>query len=89
VDHISKPGETLSSKRYESKIGGKGANQAVSIVRAGGEAQFYGTVGKDGKWIVEELKEMGIDTSGVIVEEKVSCATRRGLEGLLGVGTDG
>ncbi|EAU89206.2 sugar kinase [Coprinopsis cinerea okayama7 len=61
MDQIAKPGETKASKLHESRIGGKGANQAVAIARAGGLVQFYGTIGKDGVWIKEQLKEHGID----------------------------
>ncbi|RXW15033.1 hypothetical protein EST38_g10822 [Candolleomyces aberdarensis] len=67
--NISMPGETISSKRYESRVGGKGANQAVAIARAGGTIEFCGTVGKDGEWIVEYMKKHGIDISGIIVSE--------------------
>ncbi|KAF5314726.1 hypothetical protein D9611_007278 [Ephemerocybe angulata] len=70
VDEITKPGETKSSKRHASRVGGKGANQAVAIARAGGEVEFYGTVGKDGDWIVEEMKGHGIDVAGILVSEE-------------------
>jgi ribokinase len=69
VDQIAKPGETKASKLHESRIGGKGANQAVAIARAGGLVQFYGTIGKDGVWIKEQLKEHGIDVSAILVAE--------------------
>ncbi|KAJ3526592.1 hypothetical protein NMY22_g10103 [Coprinellus aureogranulatus] len=69
VDEIAKPGETKSSKGHASRVGGKGANQAVAIARAGGNVQFFGTVGKDGSWIVEEMKGHGVDVSGILVGE--------------------
>ncbi|KAH6890193.1 sugar kinase [Coprinopsis sp. MPI-PUGE-AT-0042] len=69
VDQIARPGETKASKRYASRIGGKGANQAVSIARAGGAARFYGTIGKDGVWIKEQLQAQGIDVSEILISE--------------------
>ncbi|KAJ2920083.1 hypothetical protein MD484_g305, partial [Candolleomyces efflorescens] len=60
---------TMVTWTYESRVGGKGANQAVAIANAGGHVQFFGTVGKDGKWIVEYMEEHAIDTSGLIVSE--------------------
>lgn len=62
-------GETLSSHAYENRVGGKGANQAIAIVRAGGTVQFYGIVGKDGIWIRECMAKCGIDVSGIIVSD--------------------
>ncbi|TFK19918.1 sugar kinase [Coprinopsis marcescibilis] len=61
MDQIAKPGETKASKLHESRIGGKGANQAVAIARAGGRVQLYATIGKDCMWIKDELQESGID----------------------------
>lgn len=70
---ISKPGETISSTRYESRVGGKGTNQAVAIMRAGGNVEFYGTVGRDGVWVRDRVgSEFGLDTSDIIVSEVCS-----------------
>ena len=35
VDHIVQPGETLSSYALEKSAGGKGANQAAALAKAG------------------------------------------------------
>lgn len=69
VERIVRPGETISSKTHESQVGGKGANQAVAIVRAGGIAYFYGTVGRDGTWVTDKMKHYGIDVGGIIVSD--------------------
>ncbi len=70
VQSISRPGETISSRDYKRRIGGKGANQAVAIARAGGAVDFYGTIGKDGDWLKAELKNYGLNVDpGVIVSE--------------------
>jgi len=77
VSHIVRPGETLSSHGHESRVGGKGANQAVAIARAGGSGvvQFYGAIGQDGLWIKERMEGHGIDVGGIIVAEVVTCSS--------------
>ncbi|KAF8155463.1 Ribokinase-like protein [Crassisporium funariophilum] len=70
VNHIARPGETISSHGHESRVGGKGANQAVAIVRAGGIAEFYGTIGKDGLWVKDRMMNYGIDVKGIIISEE-------------------
>ncbi|KAF8176056.1 Ribokinase-like protein [Pholiota molesta] len=70
VSHIAQPGETISSHTHESRVGGKGANQAVAIVRAGGQARFYGAVGPDGVWVKERMGEYGIDVEGILVSDE-------------------
>ncbi|PPQ93329.1 hypothetical protein CVT25_014458 [Psilocybe cyanescens] len=72
VSHIVRPGETLSSSGHESRVGGKGANQAVAIALAGGTARFYGTIGKDGLWIRERMMRFGIDVEGIVVSEELT-----------------
>ena len=66
-------GETISSHAYENSVGGKGANQAIAIVRAGGTVQFYGIIGKDGIWIKDTMVNYGIDASGIIVSDVRLC----------------
>ena len=70
---ISRPGETISSSGFESRPGGKGANQAVAIARAGGSVDFIGIVGSNGKWLIDELRghDVGVDRM-VIVEVRTS-----------------
>jgi sugar/nucleoside kinase (ribokinase family) len=69
VHHIVRTGETISSHAYENRVGGKGANQAIAIVRAGGNVQFYGMIGKDGIWIRDSMLKCGIDVAGIIVSD--------------------
>lgn len=67
VKNIARPGETISSDHYESRVGGKGANQAIAITRAGGIADFYGTIGEDGLWVKKKVALFGLNDSGIIV----------------------
>ncbi|KAF9528718.1 Ribokinase-like protein [Crepidotus variabilis] len=69
VDHIVRPGETSSSSDYERRVGGKGANQAVAIARAGGAVSIYGNLGQDGLWIKDAMQSWGIEVQGLAVSE--------------------
>lgn len=47
VPRIPKPGETILGGTFHTAAGGKGANQAVTAARAGGEVTFVARVGDD------------------------------------------
>jgi ribokinase len=63
VDHVVKPGETLSSTKLEKSAGGKGANQSAALAKAGAHVFHGGKVGSDGRFLVELLKSYGVDTT--------------------------
>ncbi|KAH0578309.1 hypothetical protein H2248_003933 [Termitomyces sp. 'cryptogamus'] len=69
VKNIARPGETISSYRYERRVGGKGANQAIAIIKAGGTADFYGSVGQDGLWVKDTVGAFGLDPSGISISD--------------------
>ena len=69
VKSIVRSGETISSYHYTCRIGGKGANQAVAIARAGGIAHFFGTIGSDGIWLKETIAKLGLRNGGIIVSD--------------------
>jgi len=73
VARMPQPGETLSTENKSSAAGGKGANQAVAAARAGAETRFIGKVGNDdaGRFMVESLKDDGIDTSAIITDSTI------------------
>jgi len=73
VARMPQPGETLSTENKSSAAGGKGANQAVAAARAGAETRFIGKVGNDdaGRFMVESLKDDGIDTSAIITDPTI------------------
>ncbi len=68
VSRIPKPGETIIGGEFSTAAGGKGANQAVSAVRAGGEVVFITRVGEDmfGEQSVSGFIKDGIDVENVI-----------------------
>ena len=62
VPHFVRPGETISSRSYESFPGGKGLNQSIAVSRAGAAVFHAGTIGKDGLFLKEILERSGADT---------------------------
>ena len=59
------PGETLLGSEFRSVPGGKGANQAVAVARAGGNVGIIGMVGDDlfGHQLIRNLEQNNVDTS--------------------------
>ena len=47
LDRLPRPGETVLGGEFTAAAGGKGANQAVAAVRAGGDVTFVARVGRD------------------------------------------
>ncbi|MCL2093783.1 MAG: ribokinase [Treponema sp.] len=67
VDHIVQPGETISSRALVKSAGGKGANQAAALGKAGMEVYMAGKIGEDGRFILDLLESYGVNTSKVRV----------------------
>ncbi len=71
VPHIVRAGETIQSGGLKLSAGGKGANQAASMGKAGLPVSFAGKIGNDGIWILELLKGYGVDVSQTVVSMDV------------------
>jgi ribokinase len=71
VDHIARPGETITGRSLDVFAGGKGANQSVALARAGAEVWHAGMVGEDGRWLLDALTQAGIDVSLTAVHPQV------------------
>jgi ribokinase len=67
VDHIVAPGETISSAALTRSAGGKGANQAAALAKAGMSVYLAGKIGKDGLFLTELLRSYGVNTDHVKV----------------------
>ena len=67
VDHFVKKGETLSSDRLEVFSGGKGLNQSTALSRAGAETYHAGAIGEDGRFLLAQLEDSGVNTDCVAV----------------------
>ena len=65
VKNIPRPGETIGDGRFLQANGGKGANQAVTAGRMGGNPLFLTCVGNDlnGRSLEAQFAKDGIDTS--------------------------
>jgi ribokinase len=70
VDHTVLPGETIGSAGLERSAGGKGANQAAALAKAGMETAIAGKIGQDGLFLPELLSSCGVDTSRVVIDKK-------------------
>lgn len=66
VPNIVHPGQTLSSTKYERRAGGKGANQAVAIAKAGGTVSLCGAIASDGTWMLGPMSKLKIGMSGLL-----------------------
>jgi ribokinase len=70
VEHIVRPGETISSGKYRLACGGKGLNQSVALAHAGAEVFHAGKVGRDGEALLACLKAAGVDTRYIKMTEE-------------------
>ena len=68
VPRLPKTGETILGGDFYTTAGGRGANQAVSAARAGGETTFVARVGSDmfGERAIESFKQEGINTDHIV-----------------------
>ncbi|GHV26659.1 ribokinase [Spirochaetia bacterium] len=72
VDHIVEGGETISSSSLVKSAGGKGANQAAALAKAGMDVYMAGKVGQDGQFLLTLLESYGVNTGAVRVYEGAS-----------------
>lgn len=66
VDHLVRPGETLTSTSYKTVLGGKGANQSIALARAGAEVHHIGAIGRGDDWVLPEMSGAGVNTEAVM-----------------------
>ena len=67
VRDFVRPGETISAASFARFPGGKGLNQSIALARAGARVLHAGAVGTDGGFLVDLLRENGVDCSLVAV----------------------
>lgn len=72
VERFPLPGETISAKGYAVSIGGKGANQAAALAKAGLAVEMYGAVGNDeaGEQMLHALEDLHVGTQHVQRSER-------------------
>jgi ribokinase len=68
LPHLPRPGETEIGGEFSTAAGGKGANQAVGAVRAGGAVTLVACVGRDslGDEAVAGFIKAGINTDHIV-----------------------
>lgn len=68
TERLPKLGETLTGSDFAMNFGGKGANQAIAIAKAGCTVKMLGAVGKDhgGDLAIGNLTSYGVDCSSVL-----------------------
>jgi ribokinase len=66
VNHIVAPGETIASSSLVKSAGGKGANQAAALAKAGLPVYMAGKIGHDGEFLLELLESYGVNTNKVV-----------------------
>ena len=71
VNAFVKAEETISSKSFSKKCGGKGLNQAAALAKAGSQTFLAGSVAASGKFLTDYCKKFNVDTSFVIENPSV------------------
>ncbi len=71
VPHFVKKGETLASERLQVFGGGKGLNQSVALAKAGTDVYHAGSIGQDGMFLLDMLKDAGANTDFVKILDTV------------------
>lgn len=65
VPHLVAPGETLAATQYTQHLGGKGANQALAIARAGAQVMHVGAMNPKDDWALQILRDSKVNTDGI------------------------
>ncbi|MBR2634925.1 MAG: ribokinase [Clostridia bacterium] len=65
LDHIVTEGETEAAEALAVFPGGKGLNQSIALAKAGLSVFHAGCVGADGDFLLELLRENGVNTDWV------------------------
>jgi ribokinase len=72
VNHIVAPGETIAGRSLVKSAGGKGANQAAALAKAGMPVYIAGKIGHDGEFLLKLLESYGVNTDWVVRYEGVT-----------------
>ena len=77
LDRIPKIGETVMGGSSSIIFGGKGANQAVSIKKAGGNVKFITQLGNDifGKNLKNYFKKLKLPSKYILTDSKSPSGT--------------
>ena len=72
TERLPKLGETLTGSGFSMNFGGKGANQAIAVAKAGCHVRMLGAVGRDhgGDLALQNLETFGVDCSPVLRSDR-------------------
>ena len=71
VHDFVRPGETIPALSFARFAGGKGLNQSIALARAGAMVIHAGAVGAEGGFLLDAMRESGVDCSAVAVDREV------------------
>ena len=69
LPHFPLRGETVPSVDYDIGLGGKGINQSIAAVNAGGTVVHIGSIGAEDDWILKTLHNLNLETNHIAVSE--------------------
>jgi ribokinase len=69
VRALPRAGETVAAISSATFAGGKGANQAAAAAKCGARVRMLGRGGADSRFIVEALREAGVGTSSISLDD--------------------
>ena len=69
VENFVQSGQTISSKKYEVFLGGKGLNQSVALAHSGANIYHAGCINKNDDSIIIQLNKWGVNTDNIIKVE--------------------
>lgn len=72
VQSLPRAGETVAARSSWVFAGGKGANQAAAAARCGARVRMLGRGGPDARFIVEALRDAGVRTGAISLEDEAS-----------------
>ena len=62
----------MPSLAYDVGLGGKGLNQSIAAVNAGGNVVHIGSIGAEGEWILKMLQDLDLDVNNIAVSDKTT-----------------
>ena len=69
VRALPRAGETVAAQSSATFAGGKGANQAAAAAKCGARVRMLGRGGADSRFIVEALREAGVRTRAIALDD--------------------
>lgn len=74
VRALPRAGETVAAVSSSTSAGGKGANQAAAAAKCGARVRMLGRGGADSRFIVEALREAGVGTWSISLDDAAAGA---------------